>query len=222
VSLFSPDLSSHGRSQNAATCFFTTLSSFLSTVLTLYPHEQPDSFVTTTIMRTFITPYILLALATSSALAAPLLATERDNGNGNTSTNPSYPSLLYSPFVTVSPDSSPLLSRQGGPIGFGPGPELTKVSPLPNNTSPNDCGSNKPTNAYKSESLLDGPGPWTGATKRYLQSFTRRSSKRSSDILKRDGAATPPSANDLFAHYFRQAVTGKKRSRSPIVNRDVN
>jgi hypothetical protein len=34
-------------------------------------------------MRIFISSYVLLALASSSALAAPLFAFERDGGDGN-------------------------------------------------------------------------------------------------------------------------------------------
>jgi hypothetical protein len=184
-------------------------------------------FVKTTIMRTLISPYVHLALATSSALAAPL-ASERDDGSGNSLTSPSYPSLFDSPFATVSlpnssPSSSQLLNRQG--LELGPGPELSRLQinqANPDNTLTNDCNSNKMTDAFTNKSLLEGPGPSVQALKRYVQNVMRRRSKSSSNIFERDGADTPPTPNDVFSHYFRQALAGTKRSTSPIVNRDVN
>ncbi|KAH9983595.1 hypothetical protein BJV77DRAFT_966700 [Russula vinacea] len=129
----------------------------------------------------------LVALVTSSALAAPLLATERDDRNDRDT-------LLV--LVLVQSFQAP------------------GHQPIPNNTSPKDCGS-KNRRMLSKRFAFGGAWPLGGIHETICPKLHEAKQQEFIGILERDGAATPPSANDLFAHYFRQAVTGKKDPRVP-------
>jgi hypothetical protein len=102
-------------------------------------------------MRTIITTYILLALASWSALAAPHSWSSHNNGNANGNMNFSCPSLLDSHFAAVAPQkrqpSSMLTGRQSlgnFDMGIGPAIEVLPKTPSSNTPSPNALNSKPP------------------------------------------------------------------------------
>lgn len=112
------------------------------------------------------------------------------------------------------------------PIGLGVGPEVTSVQAV--DASPNNAVDSSPYNAvehtsnkvyYDNGNIYDPK--WQQEESQYVEG--RRRSNDESDISER-GAAKKITKDDLFRHFFRQAVTGKGKKRSPSVafNREVS
>ncbi|KAF8495777.1 hypothetical protein F5888DRAFT_539797 [Russula emetica] len=184
-------------------------------------------------MLIFISAYVLLALASWSALAAPLSGSEPDNGNAQKHS-------LSSSILTGRQQPSPDEIGPITPVGFG------LVSP-PGNSGPpsqssttmdcdddkhkhhdktdNDQNSASPTIANMNlEPTPTGPGP--AIARRRFRSPTRRDRKPS--IFERDdapttGASTPPiTVGDIINHYLGQRAAARKRAQSPRTSRDFN
>ena len=119
------------------------------------------------------------------------------------------------------------------PIGLGVGPELTSIQAVgaspPNyavehtsnipavGTYPNyavEHTSNEASNTCKCDPK------WQQKESQYVEGATRRRSDSQSDISERGAAKKKITKEDLYRHFFRQAVTGKANKRSPFVTFD--
>ncbi len=113
-------------------------------------------------MRIFITTYILLTLASWSALAAPQSGS---NGNDNGHMNSSYLSLLGSHFATVAaqkppPSSSMLMGRQLPEVGHGLEVHPSPSSNPPTHDSTEGCDSKSDSDSkFKADDKPDGQPP---------------------------------------------------------------
>ncbi|KAF8495776.1 hypothetical protein F5888DRAFT_1804747 [Russula emetica] len=194
--------------------------------------SSPILLVTTTIMLIFISAYVLLALASWSALAAPLSGSGPDNGNAQKRS-------LSSPV---------LMGRQQPPApGFsnGPGPALDLIPTSdggpssPSSTmdcedkskhhdhDKNNDNQDSPTtvNQIQSQTAVT-PGLGPAIARRRFRSPMRRDNKPS--IFERDNAPTTgaPSnsitVSDVINYYLGQKAAARKRAQSPRTSRDFN
>ncbi len=197
-------------------------------------------------MRIFITTYILLTLASWSALAAPQSGS---NGNDNGDMNSSYLSLLCSHFATVAaqkppPSSSIFMGRQLPEFGHGLEIHPSPSSNPPSHDSTEGCDSKSDSDSkFKADDKPDGQpptpptyldltptltGPNPAIAGRRLRGPMRWRSKDSPVTFERDNAPAPaptpgPSVNDIIANHIAQAATGgQKRSKNPTFSRDVD
>jgi hypothetical protein len=192
-------------------------------------------------MRIFITTYILLTLASWSALAAPQSESKRNNGNDNGHMNSSYPSLLGSHFATGPAQKPPLSSsmlmgRQLPEFGHRLQVDPSLSSNPPSRDSTEGCNSKAddklngqpPTPPTYLDLTPTSTSPHPAIAGRRLRGPMRWRSKNSPVTSERDNVHAPapipgPSVNDILANHIAQAATGgQKRSKNPLFSRDVD
>lgn len=168
-------------------------------------------------MHIFISAYVFLALASWSALAAPLPRSEHDNEN----------------IAAQKHSLSSILTGRQQLAGFGIGPVV-----LPQSTSDNsamDCDS-KPksskgdnnTDNYQTFETNLSPATTTGPKPAIARRSLRRGSNDSPSIFERDEAPTtaasgnPITVGDVLTYYLKQRSAERKHSPSPRTSRDFN